>query len=417
MKNNTQKEKIGVNYLKELCLESRYLEPNISENDKTPSFDGYILLYKKEMPKDSKGYLKEFFEKAIPIQVKTTEKEGKFHDKIEYKITVTDLRNFFKEDGVLFFVVVINKEDNKQKCLYYNNLTKVKIQSILDENERGTKKKKIKIDCYKLNKSLESVVRKFYMSFNKQRLIDVDGRCVTLDSYIDSSEDVNNIDLSEDVNNIEIYYMKRRDVVEDAEIYVEKKYFNGSNIYVPLDYEASKQIIEHLVCISNVKVKINENRVYNAQCIRRLIDLDKKSSVLLKLSENLSIDFLGVVEGRGVQFKFVVKSNMFSILNDLKFLYEISQFGYVYIDERKLKIKKDINEKDINRIADMFLYYLVLSLMLVNKDINSCNLDFCDIDYEIKKRAEDFCLQEGCNIVKRETIDRFKYIDEKVKLE
>lgn len=68
MVNNKRIEESAINILKGALLNSPYLEHHIESNDKTPSWDGNVIVYKSEDNKKSNIMGK------VPIQVKGTKK-------------------------------------------------------------------------------------------------------------------------------------------------------------------------------------------------------------------------------------------------------------------------------------------------------------------------------------------------------
>lgn len=116
----------------------KHCHPYLAENDKTPSWDGSIYVY------DSDDFKKENLKGRIPVQIKGHLCCDFSKESITYDVDVTDLKNYFNDGGVLFFVVCI--DDNDQKQIYYNNLTPVKLKSIL---EKAKNQKTVRIDFKK----------------------------------------------------------------------------------------------------------------------------------------------------------------------------------------------------------------------------------------------------------------------------
>lgn len=128
--NNKQIEIMSISHLKLDLIKSPKLIPNISENDKTPSWDGSIEVYNRDNAK------KEYLDGVVPIQVK-----GKFSDdlsfnSIKYSIEVNDLKNYQNNGGVVFFVILCNYEDFR---IFYTSLLPFDIDLLLkDKNMQNT---------------------------------------------------------------------------------------------------------------------------------------------------------------------------------------------------------------------------------------------------------------------------------------
>jgi len=119
-------EELAITNLKKVLLRSKYVIPQISENDKTPSFDGELLVYSTE------DHTKDQMEGLIPVQVKGVTVET-FMGKCAYPFAWADLENYYKDKGCLFFVVQLLKSDDEQYCIYYKEWPLLELQKILQK--------------------------------------------------------------------------------------------------------------------------------------------------------------------------------------------------------------------------------------------------------------------------------------------
>ena len=119
--NNKNIEQTAVAELTRVLSRLDYISTDFNQNDKTPSWDGFILLYK------SKSDLKTELIKRIPVQIKGHYQKPPYSKEITYPIEVVDLENFFKDNGAILFVVYI--DDSGSSVIYYNDLTKFKIST------------------------------------------------------------------------------------------------------------------------------------------------------------------------------------------------------------------------------------------------------------------------------------------------
>ena len=120
-----QIEMMGIIKLKDCLIRSKYLIPHINENDKTPSWDGFIFLYSN----GSKNKKKSDLVARIPVQVKGKTNSDIFCEYIEQNVVRADLKNYIKEGGILYFVILLRDADNYR--IYYDNLTTLKISRYL----------------------------------------------------------------------------------------------------------------------------------------------------------------------------------------------------------------------------------------------------------------------------------------------
>lgn len=116
-----------------IILQEPYrLVSEIQFNDKSASFDGEIIIYNSDILK------KENIEGSVKIQIKgtTTYKKIKPNKKISHSVKKIDLEVYKKiGGGVLYFVVLINK-NSKRMQTYYNALTPLEIQRLLNILEK-----------------------------------------------------------------------------------------------------------------------------------------------------------------------------------------------------------------------------------------------------------------------------------------
>ncbi|MED0992118.1 hypothetical protein [Bacillus nitratireducens] len=105
-----------------------HLVSEVQFNDRSPSFDGEIIIYNSDILKKNniKGTVK------IQIKGTTTHKRLKTNRKIKHPINKIDLEVYKKiGEGVLYLVVLINKHSKKMQT-YYNALTPLDIERFLN---------------------------------------------------------------------------------------------------------------------------------------------------------------------------------------------------------------------------------------------------------------------------------------------
>lgn len=135
--NSTQIETFAVNAVKESILMSDYLTPYINDNDKEPSWDGAVYIYKnKKCSKDS-------FKGRLPVQVKGKECNDLSKDEISYSMSVADLNNYLNDGGAILFVVYIGNGGLCKK-IYYLELPPIKLRFELN-SAKGQKTKTLKL--------------------------------------------------------------------------------------------------------------------------------------------------------------------------------------------------------------------------------------------------------------------------------
>ena len=105
----------AVDFIKTEIRKSKRMFPYIDDNDKTPSWDGNIFLYS-----NSSGEKSNLLGK-IPVQVKGHNIKSFPKGNMKYRAEMADLRNFYNDKGVLYFVVCLREleEGGFEKKGYY----------------------------------------------------------------------------------------------------------------------------------------------------------------------------------------------------------------------------------------------------------------------------------------------------------
>lgn len=123
MKNNKRIEESATTALKSALLKCPILDAYIDSNDKTPSWDGTVFVYKSANQK------KENIKGRVPIQVKGTEKS--FASNVAtFSCSTVDLRNYYHDGGCIFFLVSVVPATGEHK-IFYASLLVVDLNKIL----------------------------------------------------------------------------------------------------------------------------------------------------------------------------------------------------------------------------------------------------------------------------------------------
>lgn len=130
-------ETLSVNAVKNSIVASDFLDQFITENDKEPSWDGFVYIYGNKSKKKSnlKG--------RMPVQVKGKECNNHSKSEITYSMSIADLKNYLYDGGSVLFVVYIGENGLTNK-IYYAELTPIKLRILLEE-AKGKKTKSIQL--------------------------------------------------------------------------------------------------------------------------------------------------------------------------------------------------------------------------------------------------------------------------------
>ena len=149
MANESRIELRGIsNLVSFLTVKGSCLLPDIKQNDKTPSWDGFIEVYQND--KHSKEGLRK-----IPTQVKSTTSTNIKDNEVKKSFSRIDLENYFHDGGILIFFIV--DVDNESK-IFFRFFQKVDLNNILVSMRNKQKEKTLSFQ------KLDSDIKKFEIS-------------------------------------------------------------------------------------------------------------------------------------------------------------------------------------------------------------------------------------------------------------
>lgn len=160
--NQKQIEMMSVVKLREALLRTGFADPDILENDTTPSWDGEIRLYKTQG-----DFSKENLHGKIPVQVKGTCVDKFPKGKASFSVDVADLSNYQQSHGVMFFLVQMKGFDEYK--IYYAALLPFDLREKLAK-AKGQKTKAIKLDVFphKYINGMIKILTEFLIDWRKQ---------------------------------------------------------------------------------------------------------------------------------------------------------------------------------------------------------------------------------------------------------
>lgn len=122
-------EKMAIATLSDKILTTETIVPYLSENDKTPSWDGELIVYKSSTKEKDNIY------GVCKVQVKgkTVSSKEIERKKIQYRVFLSDLNNYRFNGGVLFFVVGIT--ETFERKVYYKDLLPYELAEIISRKK------------------------------------------------------------------------------------------------------------------------------------------------------------------------------------------------------------------------------------------------------------------------------------------
>lgn len=161
-------EERAINTLNNIIDGHPTMQSDFWHMDKEMCWDGYIWIYSGEIEQSKATY-----DDKVSVQIKGhIDKKEKYlsKDRITYPVNLADLKVYFKNTGVLYFVIFMS-EDTRKRVVYYTSLFPSKIKAYLESAEKKKNTKSISIPFAKLKKTPEDfyvVVKQFSIESRKQ---------------------------------------------------------------------------------------------------------------------------------------------------------------------------------------------------------------------------------------------------------
>lgn len=122
-------EMLGVKYVELAIAKTDYLVSHINTNDKEPSWDGDIEVYRKAGNNHAKADLI----LKVPVQVKGHFSNNLKKQTVTYPIEISDLRNFLEVGGTVFLVAYVDASGEKSQ-IYYIGLLPFELKKLLEKH-------------------------------------------------------------------------------------------------------------------------------------------------------------------------------------------------------------------------------------------------------------------------------------------
>lgn len=298
--NSVKIEKRSISELKSWIAEHDLLDEYINDNDKGPSWDGYIMVYTDE---DLKA---EHIKYKIPVQVKGKCKNELINRKmITYPVEYRHLQNYYSDGGVVYFVIAIS-EDAKRKTIFSNALTPVKLKELLKNDEKKPNRTK-NIPLQRLNNVRELYVLLLQYGHDSKR--QGTGQCDLMRRTIDLSE-------LRDIDKLEATVISATSEKDAL-----KKIFSGevglfghlekADIWLPVEYSQQIRLKMRAVNCYDEAVKIDGTEFYE----RFRIEKDDESIKII-FSDNLCIKLMDI----GYTVILALKGTVESLRQDVFFM-------------------------------------------------------------------------------------------------
>lgn len=308
-------EVLSVSALQQLIAKHPYLDEELNQKDKSPSWDGFIYVYSNE--KLNKGSL----EIRVPVQIKGINKPNVINKSwITYPAEINDLRNYYNENGVLYFVVSISDDGNKVG-IFYNILTPIKLKKILGSIKCSTQKTKNIVLHRMDNAELFPILQQYRIDSLKQG----SGRGQIVNNYI-------SLKSLKDIEQIKMEVVQDKKKTEMGMLLIQ----GFTNLYGKMKDDSIWYPVETIDSTSEILVTYNMNvsvkgKIFYTE-IKRVYSMDEEE--FLYLGKNIE----GRINKQGLSLGLKEICEFDHILNDLDFLTEAWLYKQFEIDGKELKI-------------------------------------------------------------------------------
>lgn len=312
-----------------------YTIPEISQNDKSASWDGFIHLYATKNTNKKSNLAK-----RIPIQVKGHYQKPPYNELISFPVETSDLRNYLNESGVIFFVIYLDENDNHQ--IYYSKLTKLILKRLLKAKEE---QKTISINLEKFP-SDTNVATDIFFSFADDMNMSLPQKDI---SIIDVCEG-NLANLGFDSLTMTYSGINYKDDPWGALLETRPTlYLTNSKIGFSIPIETNYDLLiksseELPISIENIKYYDNFERIRQKGNIVKL-NFGKSSSFTLKFEPNRT----------NVTFHFHIKGNLIERINDTKFIIDFVTKSKITLGDKTWNVpfpKDELDKIDINYLKN-----------------------------------------------------------------
>ncbi|HAP14615.1 MAG TPA: hypothetical protein DCR07_00710 [Lactococcus sp.] len=346
-------EMSAVNKLEASLLSTGMIVPNISTADKVPSWDGEILLYKTREDL-SKGNLSGI----IPVQVKGTMVERFEKKKAVFQADVRDLRNYYNDNGAMFFLVQLKDFDTYK--IYYASLLPFDLRRLLEQAE-GQKTKQITLESFphKYRDGVVRIVSDFIINKNKRAQLLPNVR--SLEDLEKSKMDVEKLEFS-----VPHFGVKNEDEMF-SEIFARPIYVYAKPQNIEASFVVDKIRPEVLFIHQQMPVVVNGEVLYNQ--VEEIRQPGKEKQ--LKIGNDITVLLSKDIWTINYSFKGTLREQ----IREMKMLLALAKGQEVRIGNR-LSSKGNMNlnghtlEELEKRLSDLILADAALKQLHIKKDLN-----------------------------------------------
>ena len=314
---NISIERLAKTEVDEFFTYTGFVRPYIAENDKTPVWDGNLLVYsqKREMSNDTLLF-------KIPLQLKGEEypKED-FPDKTYYQISGKELELYKNDGGVLFIKVLIV---GRKRKIYYNFLTKHKLNSYI--SSLSGKSRSVRLNP--LSEDISGFINEATTFHIQQKHTPVS----PLELKDKSFKVRCNAAKLEGENDRAFIVRNQKQLIIKVEGLEGEFYLDCEDVTLK-----SPENEARIVSIDGIELYTNITRIYEPERVQTL-----------KIGKSLSISIISRDNGVNYNFSLTLQADNFDeLIHELRFLVALGKSKSITMDGVTLKLPQLDNKNEI----------------------------------------------------------------------
>ena len=357
--NNKRIEESATTALKTALLRCRYIDSYIDSNDKTPSWDGTIFVYKnhKQKKSDLLG--------RVPIQVKGTGNRI-ISEQASFACNVVDLNNYYNDGGCVFFLISVDPASGWYKIFYVSLLTFDLAGILKSAGNQGSYT--IKLNTFPEND--ENEMANIFMNFvqNKPKQMSFIGKdTLSIEALEKSGTKIESLFF--ETTGVGINKDKIESFITTHDFYLYAK-TNGLDINIPVD-RVSNAIVSRII---NGSVSINGNEHYSSYSV-----IYKKGKPSFQIGEGLL--FIPPDKDNNATVKFKPAGTLSALIKDTTFFIGIINNKEMSLNGVRIQLK-NLSIDDIESYQSRLAYFKDVKKMLdmlgVTEELQCGNLSTTD---------------------------------------
>jgi hypothetical protein len=314
--NNKQIEDWATIAVKDSLSMTDTLSQFIKENDKTPSWDGEVLIYKSNRT-DKKDIIGK-----VTVQVKGEMADNINREECSFSVDMADLVNYKNDGGTIYFVVLIDKKNPSKRRAFYEALTPLKIGNYIEghknQNSRVIKLKRLPGDKY----AIQTIFYNFYQDSKKQHSFSSIPpiKLRTLSSSNDIVEITSSLTI----------FSPNKKLPSPIQTFLNNEVYWYAKI-------ANSPILHPIELVSEIKVVskdgfppiiVNGDRYDNY-----MSETQTKDDITIQFGESTTLVF--IKNGRGAKLDYKLTGVLSNRIKDLNFIISILETGVIVFGENK----------------------------------------------------------------------------------